>query len=71
MMAPGYRARFTYHTLNHRTVEEIHERVTEKSKRNQLSRLFHARNDKETIGTWKLDLNRILHVFNVRSLGFT
>ena len=58
-------------SLNHRTVEEIHGKVTEKSGRNPLSRLVHAKNDKETISAWKLDLNRILHVFNVRSLVFT
>ena len=28
--------------------------------------MFHAKNDKETIATWRSDLNRILHVFNVR-----
>ena len=31
--------------------------------------MFHAKNDKETIATWRLDLNRILHVFNVRSVS--
>ena len=66
----GYYAWFTYRTLNRRTVKEIHGNVTEKRKRDPLSQLFHAKDDKETIGTWKLDLNRILHVFNVRSLVF-
>ena len=36
-----------------------------------LSRLVRAKNDKDTIGAWKLDLNRILHVFNVCSVIFT
>ena len=27
--------------------------------------------DKETITTWGSDLNRILHIFNVRSVVFT
>ena len=42
-------------------------RGTEKGGRNSLSRLVHAKNDKarEMIATWKLDLNRILQVFNV------
>jgi len=31
-------------------------------------RHFHARNDKDKIAAWKLDLNSILHVFNVRSM---
>ena len=30
--------------------------------------MFHAKNDRETIATWRLDLSRILHVFNVRSV---
>ena len=32
------------------------------------SRLFHAQNDKEAIAAWRLDLNRVLQVFNVRSV---
>ena len=47
---------------------EIQIKVTEQGKRNAISRHFHARNDKENIAAWKLDLNRILHVFNVRSI---
>jgi len=31
-------------------------------------RHFHAKNDKEKIVAWKSDLNRILQVFNVRSI---
>jgi len=30
--------------------------------------MLHAKNDKETIATWRSDLNRILHIFNVRSV---
>jgi len=33
-----------------------------------VSRLFHAKDDKEAIAAWRLELNRILHVFNVRSV---
>jgi hypothetical protein len=43
----------------------------EQGKRNVLvSRLFHAKNDKEAVATWKSNLSRILHTFNVRSVGF-
>jgi len=35
-----------------------------------LSRLLRAKNDKETIAAWWLELNRILHVFNVRLVVF-
>ena len=36
-----------------------------------VSRLAYAKNDKEKIAAWKLDLNWILHVFNVRLVTFT
>ena len=48
-----------------RTVAGIREKIIEKRGQNLLSRLANAKNDKETIATWKLDLNRILHIFNV------
>jgi len=60
--APAHRA------LNRRTVAGIREKITEKCGRGLLSRLANAKNDKETLATWKLDLNRILHIFNVRSV---
>ena len=50
---------------------EIQRKVIKQSKRNAISRIFHAKNDKEVIAAWKVDLNRILHVFNVRSVVFT
>ena len=56
---------------NRRTVAEIQGDIIEKGRRNLLSRLVHAKNDKEAIATWKLALNRILHVFNVRSVDLT
>ena len=62
MNAPAYRA------LDRRTVAGIQEKIVDKCGRNLLSRLANAKSDKETIATWKLDLNRILHVFNVRSV---
>jgi len=49
-------------------VGEIQRKVIKRSGRNPASRLLHAKNDKETITTWKLDLNRVLRVFNVRSI---
>ena len=58
----------TYRTVNRRTVAGIQEKIVEKCGRNLLSRLANAKSDKETIATWKLDLNRILHVFNVCSV---
>ena len=50
-------------------MKEIEKRITERVKRKLISQLVHAKNDKEMIATWKLDLNVILHIFNVRSVG--
>ena len=50
---------------------EIQEKVVEKSGRNLLSKLVHAKNDKEMIAAWKLDLNGVLQVFTVRSITLT
>ena len=50
---------------------EIQRKIVKRGKRNAASRLVHAKNDKETIATWRSDLARILLVFNVRSVVFT
>ena len=50
-------------------MKEIEDKITKKGKRNVLSRLVHAKDDKETIGAWKSDLIGILQIFNVRSVG--
>jgi len=47
-----------------KTVTEIQGNVVEKGGRNLLSRLFHAKNDKEVMASWKFNLNRVLQVFN-------
>jgi hypothetical protein len=47
-------------------VAEIQEKVIEKAGRNLLSRLVYAKDDKDAIASRRLDLNRILHIFNVR-----
>jgi len=52
--------------LVRRTVGEIREKIIKRNERNAVSRLVHANNDKERVATWKLDLIRILQVFNVR-----
>ena len=48
---------------------EIQRKTIKQSGRNPASRLLHAKNDRETIATWKFDLNRILRVFNVRPVA--
>jgi len=53
-----------------RVVAEIRRDIIKQGKRNGLSRFFHATSDKEVIPAWRLDLSRILLVFNVRSVVF-
>ena len=52
-----------------RAVAAIQRKVVEQGKRNVISRHLHAKNDKEKITAWRMDLVRILHVFNVRSIA--
>jgi len=51
-----------------RTVADIQRKVIKQGKRNAVTQLFHAKNDKEMIAAWRADLNRILLVFNVSSI---
>ena len=43
------------------------ENILKRGKRNVISRFLHKKDDKEAIATWRLGLNSVLHVFNVRS----
>ena len=47
---------------------EIRRKVIKQGKRNVASQFLHAKNDKEQITAWRSDLNRILQIFNVRSI---
>ena len=47
---------------------EIQRGIIRKGKQNVVSRLFHAKSDKDTIVGWKSDLNKILLIFNVSSV---
>jgi len=49
-------------------VAAIQRKVVEQGKRNVISRHLHAKDDKEKIAAWRMDLVRILHVFNVRPI---
>jgi len=49
-------------------VAEIQGKIIKQGKRNVLSRLAHAKSDKEAIAAWRSDLNRMLLMFNVRSV---
>ena len=64
----AYARGFTYQALDRRAVVEIQRNIIKQGQRNGISRILYAKNDKETIASWRLDLNRILHVFNVRDI---
>ena len=57
------------HHRNPRTVADIQRRVDEKNDRDVFSRVLHAQSDKNAISAWKEDLNRLLQIFNVRSVS--
>jgi hypothetical protein len=54
---------------NYRTLAKIQGNVVKRGKRHAVSRFFHAKSDQDAITTWRRDLNRILHIFNVRSVS--
>ena len=60
---------FNYPGDNCRTVAGIQRKIIRWGKRHAVSRVLHAKDEKDTIAAWKQDFNRILQVFNVRSVG--
>ena len=65
---PAMPKSFTHKALNRSTVTGIQTNIIKRGKRNVISRYFHKKADNKAIAAWRLDLNRILQVFNVRSL---
>ena len=61
---------FPNDVLNPGAVAEIRRTVIKRVGRSTVFQNFQAKN-KDTIVVWRLDLNRILHVLNVRSAVFT
>ena len=60
---------FADDALDRSTLVEIQKGIVEKDKRNLVSRVFRAKNDKDTIAGWKSDLTKILLIFNVGSVS--
>lgn len=50
-------------------VADIQRKIIKRDKRNVVARSLSPRQDKE-IAAWRLDLVRIIHVFNVRSQSY-
>ena len=58
----------TDNVLYCRTVAEIEKDITKQGRRNPASRIFHPKSDKKKMAAWRGELNRILQIFNVRSV---
>jgi hypothetical protein len=55
--------------IDHRSVVEMQRNVNKQGKRNGFTRFILTKGDKEKITAWNQELVRLLHVFNVRSIG--
>ena len=60
--------RFAYTAFDRRTVTDIEGNIVKLGERSAVSSLFQSKGDKKRIAAWRSDLNRVLHVFNVRSI---
>ena len=56
-------------SLNRRIVADIQKKLVKWGNQNAISRRFHAKDGKEMIAAWRLDLNKILQVFCVGSVA--
>ena len=56
----------TDHGLDHRTIQEIEQKMNEQAKRNKTVKYLTASNVKGKIGGWRSMLNAILQIFGVR-----
>ena len=54
--------------LDPRAVGEIERNIIKEGKRNLISQRLRAKNNKEKVAGWKLDLDKTIQVFNVRSV---
>jgi len=50
-------------------MDEIQRHIIKRGRRNAVFRRYHAKDDKEAITSWKLDLDRTIRVFNVCSVA--
>ena len=62
-------ARLAHRDFGCRRVAEINTGVIKLGTRDPMSRIRHARSERDAIAVWRLELNRILHVFNVRFIA--
>ena len=51
-----------------RTAKEIQKKVVKQGARSAASRFLYASDDREAVASWRNDLMRVLHIFNVCSV---
>jgi hypothetical protein len=56
-------------TIDGSSVSQMQRKVDRRGKRSAVIRLILTKGDKDEITAWNQELFRILHVFNVRSIG--
>ena len=56
-----------YNAFDCRTVAQIQRSAVEPDRRNFFSRILNQNKDKDAIAAWRSELDRIVHVFEVRS----
>ena len=59
--------RLVYNAFDCRTVAQIQRSAIEPDNRNLFSRILNPKKDKDAIAAWRSELDRIVHVFEVRS----
>ena len=58
--------RLVHRVLNRRTVAVIQKHIVGRGKRTIFRQLFHAKDDGKLVAAWRLDLDQIRLVFEVR-----
>ena len=61
--------RSIYQCSIRRTVTDIKGRVLKEGKRHPVTRFILSKGNKDKVAAWKQEFIRVLHVFNVRSIG--
>ena len=59
--------RFPHEALNRRTLSVIQRHIIKRGKRSIFRRFFRPKKNEKLVATWRLELEKIRHVFDVRS----
>ena len=56
----------THRVLNYSTMTAFQRHIVKRGKRNAVTGFFRSKDDKAAIATWRLDLEKLRQVFDVR-----